>query len=177
MAWDTGVYEAGNAAGGLMEIGKSKARGYLQRETGVTFADVAGIDEAKVELMEVVVDFLKNPERYRRLGGKIPKGVLLLGAPGTGKTLLARAVTGEAGVPFFSMSGAEFVEMFVGVGAARVRDLFAQAEQKARASSSSTNWTRWARPVPSTWPAARMSANRRSTSCWCRWAASTPTRA
>lgn len=117
--------------GGLMEIGKSKARVYLQRETGVTFADVAGIEEAKVELMEVV-DFLKNPERYRRLGGKIPKGVMLLGAPG--KTLLARAVTGEAGVPFFSMSGAEFVEMFVGVGAARVRDLFAQAEQKARAS-------------------------------------------
>ncbi|KAI3603213.1 Cell division-associated, ATP-dependent zinc metalloprotease FtsH (plasmid) [Cupriavidus necator H850] len=132
--WSLLYRRIGNAAGGLMEIGKSKARGYLQRETGVTFADVAGIDEAKVELMEVVVDFLKNPERYRRLGGKIPKGVLLLGAPGTGKTLLARAVTGEAGVPFFSMSGAEFVEMFVGVGAARVRDLFAQAEQKARAS-------------------------------------------
>lgn len=128
--WSLLFRRIGNAAGGLMEIGKSKARVYLQQETGVTFADVAGIDEAKVELMEVV-DFLKNPERYRRLGGKIPKGVLLLGAPGTGKTLLARAVAGEAGVPFFSMSGAEFVEMFVGVGAARVRDLFAQAEQKA----------------------------------------------
>lgn len=113
-----------------MEIGKSKAKVYMQKETGVTFADVAGIDEAKAELMEVV-EFLKNPERYRRLGGKIPKGVLLLGAPGTGKTLLAKAVAGEAAVPFFSMSGSGFVEMFVGVGAARVRDLFTQAEQKA----------------------------------------------
>jgi len=121
---------AGGIGGGLMEIGKSKAKVYLQQQTGVTFADVAGIDEAKVELMEVV-DFLKTPERYRRLGGKIPKGVLLLGAPGTGKTLLARAVAGEAGVPFFSMSGSEFVELFVGVGTARVRDLFAQAEQRA----------------------------------------------
>ncbi len=118
------------AASGVMEIGKSKAKVYMEKQTGVTFDDVAGIDEAKEELMEVV-EFLKNPQRYRRLGGKIPKGVLLLGAPGTGKTLLAKAVAGEAGVPFFSMSGSEFVEMFVGVGAARVRDLFAQAQQKA----------------------------------------------
>src|SRR5574338_6250 len=118
------------AAGGFMEIGKSKAKVYMEKETGVTFADVAGIDEAKAELMEVV-EFLKNPQRYQRLGGKIPKGVLLVGAPGTGKTLLAKAVAGEAGVPFFTMSGSDFVEMFVGVGAARVRDLFAQAEQKA----------------------------------------------
>ncbi|WP_454056437.1 ATP-dependent zinc metalloprotease FtsH [Cupriavidus sp. Marseille-Q8015] len=120
----------GGTMSGLTEIGKSKARVYLQKQTGVTFADVAGIDEARAELMEVV-DFLRTPERYQRLGGKIPKGVLLLGAPGTGKTLLARAVAGEAGVPFFSMSGSEFVELFVGVGAARVRDLFAQAEQNA----------------------------------------------
>jgi cell division protease FtsH len=115
---------------GLLAIGKSKANVYVEHKTGVTFDDVAGIDEARGELMEVV-DFLKNPERYRRLGGKIPKGVLIVGAPGTGKTLLAKAVAGEAGVPFFSLSGSDFVEMFVGVGAARVRDLFAQAQQKA----------------------------------------------
>src|ERR1051325_11550524 len=115
---------------GLMTIGKSKAKVYVQHETGVTFDDVAGIDEARGELMEVV-DFLKNPDRYRRLGGQIPKGVLLVGAPGTGKTILAKAVAGEAGVPFFSLTGSDFVEMFVGVGAARVRDLFAQAQTKA----------------------------------------------
>ena len=118
------------AASGVMEIGKSKAKIYVEKETGVTFKDVAGIDEAREELMEIV-SFLKNPERYRRLGGNIPKGVLLVGAPGTGKTLLAKAVAGEAAVPFFSMSGSDFVEMFVGVGAARVRDLFAQAQTKA----------------------------------------------
>lgn len=128
--WSFLIKRVGGAAGGMMEIGKSKAKVYMQKETGVTFADVAGIDEAKDELVEIV-NFLKDPERYRRLGGKIPKGVLLLGAPGTGKTLLAKAVAGEAGVPFFSMSGSEFVEMFVGVGAARVRDLFNQAETKA----------------------------------------------
>jgi len=118
------------AAGGVLEIGKSKAKVYMQKETGVTFNDVAGIDEAKEELIEVV-QFLKEPDRFRRLGGRIPKGVLIVGAPGTGKTLLAKAVAGEAGVPFLSMSGSEFVEMFVGVGASRVRDLFAQAQQKA----------------------------------------------
>ena len=116
--------------GGLMAIGKSKAKVYMERTTGVTFQDVAGIDEARAELMEIV-DFLRDPERYRRLGGKIPKGVLLVGAPGTGKTLLARAVAGEAKVPFFSLTGSDFVEMFVGVGAARVRDLFQQAEAAA----------------------------------------------
>jgi cell division protease FtsH len=120
----------GGMGRGMLEIGKSKARVYMQTETGVTFKDVAGIDEAREELMEVV-EFLKNPERYRRLGGKIPKGVLIVGAPGTGKTLLAKAVAGEAGVPFLSLSGSEFVEMFVGVGAARVRDLFEQAAAKA----------------------------------------------
>src|SRR5258705_412641 len=107
-----------------------KALAKKGKVSNLTFDDVAGIDEARGELMEVV-DFLKNPDRYRRLGGKIPKGVLIVGAPGTGKTLLAKAVAGEAGVPFFSLSGSDFVEMFVGVGAARVRDLFAQAQQKA----------------------------------------------
>lgn len=128
--WSFLIRRMGSGAGGLMEIGKSKAKVYMEKETGVTFDDVAGIDEARQELMEVV-DFLKNPQRFRKLGGKIPKGVLLVGAPGTGKTMLAKAVAGEAGVPFFSMSGSEFVEMFVGVGAARVRDLFDQAQQRA----------------------------------------------
>jgi cell division protease FtsH len=116
--------------GGLMAIGKSKARIYAERDTGATFADVAGVDEAKAELQETV-SFLKDPKRYGRLGARQPKGILLVGPPGTGKTLLARAVAGEAGVPFFSISGSEFVEMFVGVGAARVRDLFEQAKQQA----------------------------------------------
>lgn len=129
--WMSGrIAKKAGVGGWALDIGKSKARVYMATETGVTFNDVAGIDEAKEELMEVV-EFLRSPERYRRLGGKIPKGVLIVGAPGTGKTLLAKAVAGEAGVPFFSISGSEFVEMFVGVGAARVRDLFAQAEQKA----------------------------------------------
>jgi cell division protease FtsH len=118
--------------GGFLSIGKSKAKVYVEHQTGVTFDDVAGVDEAKEELKEVV-EFLKDPKRYGRLGARIPKGVLLVGPPGTGKTLLARAVAGEAGVPFFSISGSEFVEMFVGVGAARVRDLFEQARQKAPA--------------------------------------------
>lgn len=116
--------------GGLMSVGKSKAKVYVERDTGVTFDNVAGVDEAKDELQEII-RFLKDPQQYGRLGAHIPKGVLLVGPPGTGKTLLARAVAGEAGVPFFSISGAEFVEMFVGVGAARVRDLFDQAGQTA----------------------------------------------
>jgi cell division protease FtsH len=118
--------------GGLFSIGKSRAKVYVVQDTGVTFADVAGVDEAKAELVEVV-DFLKHPKDYTRLGAHIPKGVLLVGPPGTGKTLLAKAVAGEAGVAFFSISGSEFVEMFVGVGAARVRDLFVQARAKAPA--------------------------------------------
>jgi cell division protease FtsH len=118
--------------GGFMSIGKSRAKVYVEKQTGVTFADVAGVDEAKAELQEVV-EFLKDPKKYGRLGARVPKGVLLVGPPGTGKTLLARAVAGEARVPFFSISGSEFVEMFVGVGAARVRDLFEQARQKAPA--------------------------------------------
>jgi len=116
--------------GGLVNVGKSKARVLVERDTGVTFNDVAGVDEAKTELQEIV-SFLKDKEKYGRLGARIPKGILLVGPPGTGKTLLARAVAGEAGVPFFSISGSEFVEMFVGVGAARVRDLFEQARKAA----------------------------------------------
>ena len=128
--WAFLMRRMGNAQGGLLAIGKSRAKVYVENSTGVTFDDVAGIDEARGELMEIV-DFLRRPERYRRLGGKIPKGVLLVGAPGTGKTLLAKAVAGEAKVPFFSLSGSDFIEMFVGVGAARVRDLFEQAQAKA----------------------------------------------
>jgi cell division protease FtsH len=120
----------GQAQGGFMQVGQSKAKIYAEKDTKVTFADVAGVDEAKEELREVI-EFLKTPEKFTRLGGKIPKGILLVGPPGTGKTLLARAVAGEAGVTFFSISGSEFVEMFVGVGAARVRDLFEQAKSKA----------------------------------------------
>lgn len=124
------VEKEGGVGGGLMSIGKSRARIYMEEQIGVTFADVAGVDEAKEELKEVV-HFLKEPQRYARLGGRLPKGILLVGPPGTGKTLLARAVAGEAGVPFFSISGSEFVELFVGVGAARVRDLFEQAQKRA----------------------------------------------
>src|SRR5881392_3237019 len=124
--------QGGGLGGGFMSIGKSRAKIYVEAKTGVTFADVAGVDEAKAELQEVV-EFLKDPKKYGRLGARVPKGVLLVGPPGTGKTLLARAVAGEAGVPFFSISGSEFVEMFVGVGAARVRDLFEQARGKAPA--------------------------------------------
>ncbi len=116
--------------GGLMAIGKSRAKVYVEKDIKVTFADVAGVDEAKFELQEVV-SFLRDPASYGRLGAHVPKGILLVGPPGTGKTLLARAVAGEAGVPFFSISGSEFVEMFVGVGAARVRDLFEQARKAA----------------------------------------------
>src|SRR5205814_9848683 len=119
----------------LGSFGRSKARRYQPGGIEVTFADVAGIDEAKLELTEIV-DFLRNPEKYRRLGGRIPRGVLLSGPPGTGKTLLARAVAGEAGAPFFSMSASEFVEAIVGVGASRVRDLFRQAKQESPALAS-----------------------------------------
>jgi len=120
----------GQGQKGFMTVGQSKAKIYAEKDTKVTFADVAGVEEAKEELREVI-EFLKTPGKFTRLGGKIPKGILLVGPPGTGKTLLARAVAGEAGVTFFSISGSEFVEMFVGVGAARVRDLFEQAKVKA----------------------------------------------
>jgi cell division protease FtsH len=134
VTWLTRRMSGGMPGGppGVMSFGKTKARIYMEAQTGASFKDVAGIDEAVDELKEIV-EFLKTPNKFRRLGGRIPKGVLLVGPPGTGKTLLARAVAGEAGVPFFSLSGSEFVEMFVGVGAARVRDLFQQAAAKAPA--------------------------------------------
>jgi cell division protease FtsH len=129
-AWSFFFRRMSGAEGGVMSFARSKHRVFAEDDVKVSFADVAGVDEAEQELKEIV-EFLKNPKKYTNLGGRIPKGVLLVGPPGTGKTLLARAVAGEAKVPFFSLSGSEFVEMFVGVGAARVRDLFAQAEQKA----------------------------------------------
>ncbi|MGI6020406.1 MAG: ATP-dependent zinc metalloprotease FtsH [Lachnospiraceae bacterium] len=122
--------KAGGGAGGMMGVGKSKAKTYIQKDTGVTFKDVAGEDEAKESLQEIV-GFLHNPQKYKSIGAKLPKGALLVGPPGTGKTLLAKAVAGEAKVPFFSLSGSEFVEMFVGVGASRVRDLFEEAKKNA----------------------------------------------
>jgi len=128
--WSFFFRRMGGAEGGVMSFARSKHRVFAEDDVKVSFADVAGVDEAEQELKEIV-EFLQNPKKYTTLGGRIPKGVLLVGPPGTGKTLLARAVAGEAKVPFFSLSGSEFVEMFVGVGAARVRDLFQQAEQKA----------------------------------------------
>ncbi len=130
--WSYLFRRMGSMSGGMMEIGKSKVKVYVEKDTKVTFADVAGVDEAKEELQEII-NFLNDPQGYGKLGARIPKGILLVGPPGTGKTLLARAVAGEARVPFFSINGSEFVEMFVGVGAARVRDLFEQARQKAPA--------------------------------------------
>ncbi|WP_336043469.1 AAA family ATPase, partial [Pseudooceanicola nanhaiensis] len=120
----------GGGKGGAMGFGKSRAKLLTEKHGRVTFDDVAGIDEAKEELEEIV-EFLRNPQKFSRLGGKIPKGALLVGPPGTGKTLLARAIAGEAGVPFFTISGSDFVEMFVGVGASRVRDMFEQAKKNA----------------------------------------------
>ena len=128
--WAFFLRRMGGAEGGVMSFARSKAKIYADDDVKTSFGDVAGVDEAMGELKEIV-EFLKTPKKYTSIGGKIPKGVLLVGPPGTGKTLLARAVAGEAKVPFFSLSGSEFVEMFVGVGAARVRDLFAQAEAKA----------------------------------------------
>jgi cell division protease FtsH len=130
LLWSLLIRRMGGGPQGVLSVGKARVKIFADKEVGVTFDDVAGIDEAKSELQEIV-EFLKTPEKFQRLGGKIPKGVLLVGAPGTGKTLLAKAVAGEAGVPFFNMSGSEFVEMFVGVGAARVRDLFGQAKDNA----------------------------------------------
>ena len=155
----------------VMSFGKSRAKRMSVDSPKITFRDVAGVDEAVEELHEIK-EFLENPKKFQALGARIPKGVLLYGPPGTGKTLLARAVAGEAGVPFFSISGSDFVEMFVGVGASRVRDLFEQAKQNRPASSS------WTRSTPSGATAApasaavTTSASRRSTSCSSRWTAS-----
>lgn len=129
----TFVYRRLSKGGGMMGgmgVGKNTAKVYVQKQTGVTFKDVAGQDEAKESLTEIV-DFLHNPDKYASIGAKLPKGALLVGPPGTGKTLLAKAVAGEANVPFFSLAGSDFVEMFVGVGASRVRDLFKEAQKQA----------------------------------------------
>ena len=136
--WFYLIRRVGGAGGGLLQIGKSRAKVYVETDIKVTFDDVAGVDEAKAELQEIV-DFLRDPQEYGRLGGRMPKGVLLLGPPGTGKTLIARAVAGEAKVPFFSISGSEFVEMFVGVGAARVRDLFSRMPASVRPKGERTS--------------------------------------
>ena len=151
-----------NAQGGgnrVLCFGKSKAKLLTKDMPKTKFTDVAGADEA-VEELDEIKDFLQNPARYQALGAKIPKGVLLYGPPGTGKTLLARAVAGEAGVPFYTISGSDFVEMFVGVGASRVRDLFEQAKQNAPASSSSTRSTRSAGTAAPAWAAGTTSASR-----------------
>ena len=166
----------GGGKGGAMGFGKSKAKMLTEKSGNVTFDDVAGIDEAKEELEEIV-EFLRSPQKFSRLGGQIPKGALLVGPPGTGKTLLARAIAGEAGVPFFTISGSDFVEMFVGVGASRVRDMFTDAKKNAPASCSSTRSTPSAAPAASASAAATTSASRRSTSCWSRWTGSNRTRA
>jgi cell division protease FtsH len=144
----------------VMQFGKSKAKIATKDTPKTTFADVAGVDEAIEELQEIK-EFLAEPAKFRAVGAKIPKGVLLYGQPGTGKTLLARAVAGEAGVPFFSISGSDFVEMFVGVGASRVRDLFEQAKEAPRRSSSSTRSTPSAVTAAPAWAAATTSASRR----------------
>jgi cell division protease FtsH len=161
--------------GGLMSIGKSKAKMYVEKDTKVSFADVAGVDEAKEELKEIV-DFLKRPKEYGRLGARVPKGVLLVGPPGTGKTLLARAVAGEAGVTFFSISGAEFVEMFVGVGAARVRDLFEQAGKAAPCIIFIDELDALGRARASAPWAVMTKRSRPSTNCLRSWTGSTRSR-
>lgn len=149
----------GGGKGGAFSFGKSKARMLDSSNNNVTFADVAGCDEAKEEVTEIV-DYLKDPSRYQRLGGRIPRGVLLVGSPGTGKTLLAKAIAGEAKVPFFTISGSDFVEMFVGVGAARVRDMFENAKKNSPASSSSTKLMRLAVSAAPVSAEAMTNANR-----------------
>ena len=159
--------------GGIGNVGKANAKVYMEKSTGVTFADVAGQDEAKESLVEII-DFLHNPEKYTAIGAKIPKGALLVGSPGTGKTLLAKAVAGEAKVPFFSISGSDFVEMFVGVGASRVRDLFAEASKRALGDLRADGGVF---ATAGATAAATTSASRRSTSCSPKWTALTPARA
>lgn len=156
-----------------MSFGKSRAKLLTESQGKITFEDVAGIEEAKEELEEIIA-FLKEPKKFTALGGKIPKGVLLVGPPGTGKTLLARAVAGEAGVPFFSISGSDFVEMFVGVGASRVRDLFCRGKRARRASSSSMKSMRSVATVAPAWEEGTMNASRPSTSFWWRWMVLSP---
>ncbi len=140
-------------------MGKSNAKVYVQSTHGIRFADVAGEDEAKENLQEIV-DYLHDPSKYEEIGASMPKGILLVGPPGTGKTMLAKAVAGESNVPFFSISGSEFVEMFVGMGASKVRDLFKQAKEKPPASCSSMRSTPLARSATAASTAATMSASR-----------------
>ena len=153
-----------------LSFGKSRARLYTEERGKVTFDDVAGVEEAKTELMEIV-EFLKHPRKFSELGAKIPKGVLLVGPPGTGKTLLARAVAGEAGVPFFTISGSEFVEMFVGVGASRVRDLFDNAKKNAPCLVFIDELDAVGRQRGAGLGGGHDERNRRLTSCWLRWTA------
>ena len=166
-----------SGGGKAMGFGKSRARLLTERQGRVTFDDVAGIDEAKQELEEIV-EYLRDPQKFQRLGGKIPKGVLLVGPPGTGKTLLARAIAGEANVPFFTISGSDFVEMFVGVGASRVRDMFEQGKKNAPCLIfiDEIDAVGRHRGAPAS-AAATTSASRPSTSSSSRWTASRPTRA
>ena len=164
------------AGGGkAMSFGKSRAKLLTESQVKITFEDVAGIEEAKEELNEII-SFLKDPKKFTKLGGRIPKGVLLMGPPGTGKTLLARAIAGEAGVPFFSISGSDFVEMFVGVGASRVRDLFLQGKKNAPALSSLMKLTPSGVTAAPDWAVDMTSVNRPLTSSWLRWTASNPTK-
>ena len=166
-----------SGSGRAMGFGKSKAKLLTEAHGRVTFEDVAGVDEAKEDLEEIV-EFLRDPQKFQRLGGKIPRGVLLVGPPGTGKTLLARAIAGEANVPFFTISGSDFVEMFVGVGASRVSATCSTRPRRTRpASSSSTKSTRSAAIAAPVSAAAMTSASRRSTSCSSRWTASRPMKA
>jgi cell division protease FtsH len=152
------MQSGGNKA---LSFGKSRAKLLNNQQKRVTFKDVAGVEEAKEELQEII-EFLKEPQKFQKLGGRIPKGVLMMGPPGTGKTLLARAIAGEANVPFFSISGSDFVEMFVGVGASRcARPVRTGQEELRRASSSSTRSTRWAGIVAQDLAAVTMNANRR----------------
>ena len=163
-------------AGKAMGFGKSRAKMLTEAHGRVTFEDVAGVDEAKQDLQEIV-EFLRDPGKFQRLGGRIPRGVLLVGPPGTGKTLIARAVAGEANVPFFTISGSDFVEMFVGVGAAASATCSSRPRRTRPASSSSTKSMRSAVIAAPVWAAAMTSASRRSTSCWSRWTASRPMKA
>jgi cell division protease FtsH len=161
--------------GKALGFGKSRAKLLTEAHGRVTFDDVAGVDEAKLDLQEIV-EFLRDPGKFQRLGGRIPRGLLLVGPPGTGKTLLARAIAGEANVPFFTISGSDFVEMFVGVGASRVRDMFERRRRMHPASSSSTKSTRSAVTAAPVLAAAMMNASRRSTSSSSRWTGSRPTK-
>ncbi len=171
MGKDSMTFGGGNGFG-FGNLGKSNAKVYVPAQDGKTFKDVAGQDEAKEALKEIV-DFLNDPNKYKEIGAQMPKGALLVGPPGTGKTLLAKAVAGEAGVPFFSISGSEFVEMFVGRGAAKVRDLFRRHGKKRRASSSSMRSIRSVKSVTVRESAAMMSGSRHSISCLRKWTAST----